>query len=117
MNTPCVFCNIRDAQIPAPIIFHNDHIFVIKDIAPQAPVHYLIISKKHIHNVNALDDQDRELTHQLFTTAKMLGTQLAGDQSYRLVLNTGAGAGQTVFHLHMHFLAGGSLPGMMSSEL
>jgi histidine triad (HIT) family protein len=113
----CIFCKIRDGLLPSTIILQNDLLFVIKDIAPKAPIHYLIIPKKHFHDINALQPTDADIMSALLLAAKELSLQLAGDQSYRLVVNNGKGAGQIVFHLHIHFLSGGHMPGMMSKEL
>ena len=117
MANLCVFCKIRDKQIKSSVIFENDYVFVISDIAPKAPIHYLIISKKHIPTVDDISVDDQQLSYHFFAAAQQLGRQLVSHGSYRLVVNTGADAGQSVFHLHMHFLAGGNVPAMMSSDL
>jgi len=78
---------------------------VIKDITPKAPIHYLIVPKKHIENVNFLTDGDEQYCWQMMKVAQELGKTVPS-KSFNLVSNNGAGAGQSVFHLHMHFLAG-----------
>jgi histidine triad (HIT) family protein len=102
----CVFCNIIAGKIPATKVYENDKLIVIKDIAPKAPVHLLIIPKIHLPDVAALTKE-----HANYATAALLVTaelkqQLTGSQSFRLISNTGADAGQSVFHLHFHFLSG-----------
>jgi len=103
--TDCIFCKIITKKIPSSPIFENEHVFVIPDIAPKAPIHYLIMPKKHIENLLDLADQDRLLAGRLLEAARDLGVQL-GSKSFNLISNNGAGAGQSVFHLHFHFLAG-----------
>lgn len=102
----CIFCKIIAHQIPATIVAENDEIIAIKDINPKAPVHYLIIPKKHIDSVTHLMPDDSALAGSMMLMAQELAKKLSGSQSFRLIVNTGAGAGQSVFHLHFHFLAG-----------
>jgi len=102
----CVFCKIIAKQIPVTHVEETDNLLVIKDRAPKAPIHYLIIPKKHIENVGALVDQDVDSVAQIFLMARDLAKKLSGSQAFRLVVNNGADAGQSVFHLHVHFLSG-----------
>jgi len=105
--TDCLFCKIRDGEIPADIIFENDELLAFNDVNPQAPFHILIIPKKHIPTINDLASDDELIMGKLFTAAKEIAHQKGvGDDGYRLVTNCNAGAGQTVFHIHMHLLAG-----------
>jgi histidine triad (HIT) family protein len=102
----CIFCAIIRGDIPAPKIYENDHLIVIKDIAPKAPVHLLIIPKIHVSDIASLQpDQATYASAVLLVTAE-LQKQLTGSQSFRLITNTGVDAGQSVFHLHFHFLSG-----------
>jgi histidine triad (HIT) family protein len=102
----CVFCNIIAGKIPATKVYENNHVLVIKDIAPKAPVHLLIIPKIHVPDVAALtEDRADYATAALLATAE-LQKQLTGSQAFRLISNTGTDAGQSVFHLHFHFLSG-----------
>lgn len=99
----CIFCAIISRQLPATIITEDDHCIVIKDIAPKAPIHYLIIPKKHITNLYELHADDMYLIAHMAAIAQKLGKQVDG---FTLVVNNGTGAGQIVFHLHYHFLSG-----------
>jgi histidine triad (HIT) family protein len=106
MQEGCVFCAIINGSIPAKIIQNTDTIVVIEDIAPKAPIHYLIIPKKHIHDVSTMAPDDAKVVGEMFIVAQQLAHQLSGSQSFRLVCNNGPEAGQTIFHLHVHFLSG-----------
>lgn len=106
----CLFCKIINGDIPGDKIFENDDVLGFNDINPQAPHHILFIPKKHISTVNDLEDGDAALVGKLYLAAKQHAAQLGvAEQGYRLVMNTNAGAGQTVFHIHLHMLAGRSL--------
>lgn len=107
----CIFCSIYAKQIPAPIVAENDHVFVIKDIAPKAPFHLLIITKKHIPTVTDLVYEDNALRSAILAMAAELSTTIPGASAFRLVSNNGAAVGQSVYHIHFHFLAGAGLPG------
>ncbi|HEV2917166.1 MAG TPA: HIT domain-containing protein [Candidatus Babeliales bacterium] len=106
MAVGCVFCAIIEGKIPAQVIMRSDDIIVIKDIAPKAPIHYLVIPIKHIADITALTPDDAAIIGQIFIAAQMLAKQLAGSQAFRLISNNGSDAGQSVFHLHVHFLSG-----------
>jgi len=102
----CVFCKIIAREIPASIIEENDTTMVIKDIAPKAPIHYLILPKKHVESVRELGAEDASLASDLFAMAAHISSKLSGSQSFRLISNNGKDAGQSVFHMHLHFLSG-----------
>jgi len=108
MQSNCVFCKIIDGKIPATIIAENEHVIAIKDINPKAPIHYLIIPKKHFADISQLDDTDKDLAGNMLLMAKQLAQELSGTKAFKLVVNNGADAGQIVFHAHVHFLAGSS---------
>jgi histidine triad (HIT) family protein len=106
MQSNCVFCKIIDGKIPATIIAQNEHVIAIKDINPKAPIHYLIIPKKHLSDVSAFDESDVVLAGHMILMAKHLSQELSGSQAFKLMVNNGEDAGQVVFHSHFHFLAG-----------
>ena len=102
----CLFCKIRDGDIPADIIYEDDEVLAFNDVNPQAPVHLLIIPKKHISTVNDVVEDDQVIMGKLFSAAKVIASQKGvHDDGYRLVVNCNEKAGQTVFHIHMHMLA------------
>src|SRR5690349_20040502 len=102
---PSLFAKIIAREIPAKIAYEDDRYIAIHDIAPQAPLHLLVIPKKQIPMLNDLSPADAELVGGLLLIAKDLMKQ-AGHSDYRAVFNCGPGAQQTVFHLHLHILAG-----------
>lgn len=98
-------------EIPATIEYEDDDLIAIKDIHPAAPLHLLIIPKKFIPTLNETDEDDALLLGKMILTAKRIATEKGvADDGYRLVMNVGSGGGQTVFHLHLHLLAGKNLP-------
>ena len=105
--TDCLFCKIRDGEISGDIVFEDDDVLAFNDVNPQAPVHVLIIPKKHIATVNDLSADDEAVMAKLFSVAKTIASQRGvSDDGYRLVVNCNERAGQSVFHIHMHLLAG-----------
>lgn len=109
MIDSCIFCKIIAKQIHSSVIYETDDILVIKDLYPKAPVHYLIMPKKHVADIQSLADEDMGLAGSMIKVAKELSSKLDGSGDFKLVVNSGAAAGQKVFHLHMHFLAGKQL--------
>ena len=105
----CIFCKIISGEIPAKVIKENDFVIVIADRAPKAPVHYLIIPKKHLASVHDITEHDREIAWQIMHMARELARELPGAGAFNLISNNGAEAGQSVFHMHWHFLAGKDL--------
>ena len=103
--TDTIFTKIINREIPANIIFEDELCIIIEDISPQAPLHYLAIPKKEIIGVSDLDDKDNEIMGHLMLTIKKQ-MQNINVSNYRLVINNGSEAGQTVFHLHIHILGG-----------
>lgn len=103
-----IFTKIINREIPSNIIFEDEICIIIEDISPQAPLHYLAIPKKEIIGVSDLDDKDNDIiSHLLLTIKKQMQSIDVSD--YRLVINNGSEAGQTVFHLHIHILANRTL--------
>ena len=101
-----LFQKIIDKEIPADIIYEDDISLVFKDINPQAPIHLLIIPKKRIVKVSDASKEDKDLLGHLMWVAGEVARQLGVEDSFRLVVNNGAKAGQSVFHVHIHLLSG-----------
>jgi histidine triad (HIT) family protein len=103
--TDCLFCKMVNGEIKPDVVFEDDKVLAFHDIDPKAPVHILIIPKRHISTLNDLDDA--ELGGQLLLTARKLAKQLGlADDGYRTVFNCNQHGGQAVYHLHLHLLAG-----------
>lgn len=103
----CLFCKIVNKTLPAKIEYEDEDVLAFSDIHPQAPIHMLVIPKRHIAKVEDLGETDAELAGKLIVLAKKLAKEKNVDKdSFRLVLNNGALAGQSVFHVHLHLLAG-----------
>ncbi len=105
----CLFCSIVAGDIPADIVLSNEHVVAFRDIQPQAPVHVLVIPRAHHENVGELADAAPETTALLVQAAKEVAEAEGIGDGYRLVFNTGADAGQSVFHVHGHVLGGRDL--------
>ncbi len=106
----CLFCKIIEGSIDAKCVYEDEHVLAFNDINPQAPLHILIIPKKHIATTNDILPEDVETIGSMSLAAAKIALQEGvADKGYRTVVNCGEGAGQTVFHLHMHVLAGRSL--------
>ena len=103
----CIFCKIIAKKIPSKIVYEDDLVTAFEDVNPQAPVHTLVVPKKHIPEIHSMTEKDKELVGHLFFTAKKIAEDKGMDsKGYRMVINNGAGAGQTVFHIHLHILSG-----------
>lgn len=106
----CIFCKIVDHQIASDIVYEDDDVLAFNDITPQAPVHVLIIPKKHVSSVNELADSNADVIGTLVIRAKQLARERGIDESgYRLIINCNAQGGQTVFHIHLHLMGGRQL--------
>ena len=103
---PCIFCQIIKREIQTTIVMETDDVLVIKDHAPKAPIHYLILPKKHVADIQSLEAADELLAAHMFFVAQRLAKTLAQPHAFKLVSNNGASAGQRVFHWHLHFLSG-----------
>jgi histidine triad (HIT) family protein len=105
--TDCLFCKIISGDIPSTNVYHDEQVTAFRDINPSAPTHILIVPNKHIDSVNMLISDDEPLMGHLFLVAKQLAVQEGiTEAGYRLIINTGADAGQTVHHIHLHLLGG-----------
>jgi len=103
----CIFCQVAAHEKPATIVYEDEHCVVLRDIRPQAPVHLLVIPRKHVTSLNDDLEEDKLLLgHLLTVVARMAKEQGIDGTGFRTVINTNAEAGQTVFHLHIHLLGG-----------
>lgn len=102
-----LFMKIISREIPADIVFENEDVLAFRDVNPQAPLHVLIIPKTHIRTINDIQNQDAELFGKLFLAARDIALEHGiAEDGYRVVMNCNAGAGQSVFHVHLHMLGG-----------
>jgi histidine triad (HIT) family protein len=109
MATKTIFQKIIDKEVPAKILYEDDRCLAFHDVAPQAPVHVLVIPKKPIVSVAAIEDGDADLIAHLWLVVRDLAKQLKVDAGYRVVVNCGRDGGQSVDHLHFHLLGGRQL--------
>ena len=106
----CLFCKIIKGEIPSEKVYEDEYVYAFRDINPVAPLHVLIIPKKHISMINDIEEEDVAIMGRLFLAAKNITKELGvSEEGYRTVMNCGEDAGQTVFHVHMHLLAGREL--------
>jgi histidine triad (HIT) family protein len=107
MEKDCIFCQIAQGQTETDILFQTKALVVFKDIHPHAPVHLLIVPKKHIRSVNDITDADHEILSDLIVVAKKMAEEHGVSKSgYKLLFNVERGGGQVIFHLHLHLIAG-----------
>ncbi len=107
MLNDCLFCNISKGQTATEILFENDTLVVFKDINPHAPVHLLIVPKKHIRSINDLMDDDQPILAEMIMIARDMAATVGVSQSgYKLLFNVEKGGGQVIFHLHLHLIGG-----------
>jgi histidine triad (HIT) family protein len=103
----CIFCRIVAKEVASDIVYEDDEVVAFRDINPQAPVHVLVVPRKHIPTLNDATPEDQPLLGKLLLVAQQLAQKLqVADGGYRLVLNVNRGAGQSVFHIHLHLLGG-----------
>lgn len=103
MSSDCIFCKIANKEINTNLIYEDENVVAFNDLNPQAPVHFLVIPKKHYSSMNEIDS-DNAFGEIFSAVAKI--TKKLGIKEYRTVVNTGASAGQTVFHIHVHVMSG-----------
>jgi histidine triad (HIT) family protein len=107
MEKDCIFCQIAQGQPETEMLYQSDTLVVFKDINPHAPVHLLLVPKKHIRSVNDLTDADQEILAELILVAKEMAKEQGVDKSgYKLLYNVEKGGGQLIFHLHLHLIGG-----------
>ena len=102
----CLFCKIVNGEIKGEIVLENDHVVAFKDINPQAPTHVLVVPKKHLPGIHEAAPTDAALLGEVLLAGRKIAEDLGLARGYRLVLNQGPDAGQSVFHLHLHVLGG-----------
>lgn len=106
----CIFCKIVNKEIPATIIYESEDVIAFNDIKPRAPIHKLIIPRKHIATLNDINEADIFVMGRLLHTARHLAKEASiAEHGYRVVMNCNAGGGQEVFHVHLHLLGGRSM--------
>ena len=105
----CVFCKIDKGQIPSQKVFENESFFIIRDIEPKAKLHYLAITKKHFKLLSEMDKEAEKMVADILKTLPKIAASLGLENGYRIVINQGDDAGQTVPHLHLHILGGEKL--------
>lgn len=103
----CIFCKIAEKKIPAPIVYEDDRVVAFEDLNPQAPVHVLVIPRKHIPTILDITENDYQLIGYLYHIAGSIAKERdIAERGFRLVLNCNREAGQTVFHIHLHLVGG-----------
>ncbi|GAP21117.1 histidine triad nucleotide-binding protein [Leptolinea tardivitalis] len=111
MTSPCIFCEIIAGRQPTELLYQDDLVTAFNDRFPKAPVHILVIPNKHLDSINSLSDEYQLTISRLILTARQLAYDKGlSEDGYRLVINTGPNAGQSVHHLHVHLLGGKAMP-------
>ena len=107
MSDGCVFCRIVARESPADVVYEDDQVLAFKDLYPKAPIHYLIVPKRHIESLATVGSPDAEVLGRCLLVARALGEQTGyAERGFRVSCNTGPEGGQVVYHLHLHFTAG-----------
>lgn len=107
MEKDCLFCKIAHDQMGTDFLYENDNLVVFRDINPHAPVHLLIVPKRHIRSINDLTETDNDILAEMIVTAQQMAKQENVDASgYKLLFNVEKGGGQVIFHLHLHLMGG-----------
>jgi histidine triad (HIT) family protein len=107
MSDSCIFCKVVSREAKATIVYHDEQVTAFRDIHPVAPTHILIVPNKHIDSVGTLEPEDEQIIGHIFTVARKLAEQEGiSNGGFRMITNTGAHGGQTVFHLHVHLIGG-----------
>lgn len=106
-RSECIFCRIADGAVPATVVREDEHTVAFRDLDPKAPLHVLVIPRRHIASINEVEDEDAAMMGALFMAARdVAAAEGVAEDGYRLVVNTGAAANQTVQHVHLHVLGG-----------
>ena len=107
----CLFCKIAAGDIPSDTVYEDDQVVVFKDLYPKADVHLLVIPREHVASLNETDASHDALMAHMMRLLPKLAKEHGLDDGFRTIINTGPGGGQEIFHLHIHLLGGGRLPG------
>ena len=110
-ESDCLFCKILNGDIPADIVFEDEHVIVFKDIYPKADVHLLMIPRLHVASLNEIEPKDDKLMAHMMRLLPKIAKKQGLDNGFRTIINTGPGGGQEVYHLHIHLMGGGRMPG------
>ena len=110
----CLFCKIKDGEIPSTKVYEDEYVFAFRDINPQMPTHILVVPKEHIASVAELNSENSVYAAKCLEAAAVIARQEGLENGYRIVSNIGDDAGQTVHHLHFHILGGGRMADKMS---
>lgn len=102
----CIFCKIIKQEIPSDKVYEDEFVYAFKDINPISPTHILVIPKKHFANLNEVEAEDKHFLSEILFRAKEIAKEQGIENGFRTIINTGTGAGQTVFHIHLHLLGG-----------
>ena len=109
----CIFCKIANKEIASELLYEDDHIIAFHDINPQAPVHVLLVSKKHVETLSSISDEDEDLASRFILAAREIAKKHNIEESgFRFVINCNADGGQEVYHLHAHVIGGRKLGSM-----
>lgn len=107
MPDDCLFCKIINKQVPSEFLYEDENCVVFKDINPAAPVHLLIVPRKHVRSMNDIQEEDRDIISHLFLIAReMAKEQGVNESGYKLLFNVEKGGGQMIFHIHLHLIGG-----------
>ncbi len=107
MAEDCLFCKIVNCEIPSEFLYEDDEFVVFRDINPHAPIHLLIVPRKHIRSINDLEDHESALVGKMFLVAKQMAkAEGVNESGYKLLFNVEKGGGQVIFHLHLHLIGG-----------
>jgi histidine triad (HIT) family protein len=113
MSGDCLFCKIAKGEIPSKKVYENDEVFAFHDINPVAPVHFMLIPKKHLPSLLEANEGHAAILGRMLVLAPKLAKEQGLDSGFRTVINSGKGGGQEVFHLHIHIIGGGHIPPMV----
>jgi len=111
MMSDCLFCKIAAGEIPSDTVYEDDQVIVFKDLFPKAKVHLLVVPREHVESLKEMDTSRDALMAHMMRLLPRLAEEQGLNSGFRTIINTGPGGGQEIFHLHIHLLGGGKLPG------